>query len=183
MQRIDQSGFTLIESMVTVAIIAVLVTMAIPDYFQQTANQRLKDDITNLRGELQVARAAAMTTGSPVVLALNQPAANQYQLFLDNGAVGGVFGDGIWNGCEPLIGPGGRLINPIPPCGVVPDDGIRTLNPWVTVAILPPNAVIGFASSGRRNKPAIGQAGITLQNGYNLQRALSITVIGEVTNG
>lgn len=66
-------GFTLIELMVTLVVLTVLVTMAVPsfaDYFQKARVRGAADQVTNL---LARARAAAVKTNMPIgVLAIEK---------------------------------------------------------------------------------------------------------------
>ena len=177
----NQKGFTLLETMVAVAIVAVLVMVAVPNYLQQTANQRLKDDTTNIRGDLQTARMVAMTMGVPVAVAFNAPAVSQYQAFLDDGRGGGTSVDNVWNGCERLIGIGGQIVVPVPPCAPanLPSGVIRTLGSGITATTGLQPDVIAFAPSGRRSIPAQPPANVILGNNFGSQRTITITAIGE----
>jgi prepilin-type N-terminal cleavage/methylation domain-containing protein len=55
-----ESGFTLIEMMVTVAVAAILLTVAIPSFTQMIDKKRLESAAENLYADLQFARSEAI---------------------------------------------------------------------------------------------------------------------------
>lgn len=63
-----QRGFTLIELMVTLTILAVLAGLAAPSFRQAVANNRLKSHISTLQSSLMVARNEAINRKSRVVV-------------------------------------------------------------------------------------------------------------------
>lgn len=72
-----QLGFTLIELMVTVAIIAILAAMAYPSFTDMIARNRLKGAAEGLFGDLQFAKSEAIKSNETVTVTfLNIGAAN-----------------------------------------------------------------------------------------------------------
>lgn len=61
-------GFSLIEAMVVVAVIAILATVAAPSYIELIGKQRLKGAASVLYGDLQYARSEAVQRNTPVTV-------------------------------------------------------------------------------------------------------------------
>jgi type IV fimbrial biogenesis protein FimT len=69
-----QSGLTLIELMVAIAMIAIVLAIGIPEYQNFTTSNTLLAELHTLKGDIALARSEAATTGSNVVLcASNDP--------------------------------------------------------------------------------------------------------------
>ncbi len=64
-------GFTLIEMMVTIAVLAIVAMMAAPSFGKTLANQKLKQNIMELKFALQAARSQALLARAPTVVCLN----------------------------------------------------------------------------------------------------------------
>ncbi|MFY8273116.1 GspH/FimT family pseudopilin [Pseudoalteromonas sp. SSDWG2] len=71
MKSFEQSrnkGFTLIELMMTIAIAAILLAIALYDTSQMTAKEKANNFSGEFKRQLKFARAKAMTTGDPVIV-------------------------------------------------------------------------------------------------------------------
>lgn len=68
--KMNKKGFTLLEIMVAVAILAVLVGIAIPNYLTWNARYTFKDTARNLSSNLTLSKLNAMSRNSPVTLTL-----------------------------------------------------------------------------------------------------------------
>ena len=67
----NQSGFTLIELMITVAIVGIIAAIAAPSFQRQIANMKLKDAIDLTEMVLKQARVDAMVYQSPVAIVIH----------------------------------------------------------------------------------------------------------------
>jgi len=63
-----QTGFTLIELMVTMGIAAILLTVAVPSFQTTIANNRLATQTNNLVTDVNIARSEAVKRGTSVLL-------------------------------------------------------------------------------------------------------------------
>jgi type IV fimbrial biogenesis protein FimT len=68
MTDVSKRGFTLIELLVTMAVAAILVTIAIPSYQTFVLNNRMSSKSNDLLGALQLARSEAIKRNSRVTV-------------------------------------------------------------------------------------------------------------------
>lgn len=73
-------GFTLIELMVSLAVIAILATAAVPAVNSWMSRHALQYATDELYGDIQLARMRAARNNQPCKIQFNVPAANQYSL-------------------------------------------------------------------------------------------------------
>lgn len=66
--KIKARGFTLIELMVTVAVLAVMASLAAPSFRQLLAAQRVRATAYNIVGDLVLARSEALKRGENVTI-------------------------------------------------------------------------------------------------------------------
>ena len=69
--RMTSSGFTLIELMVTIAVLAIIVSIAAPSISTQLANQRVKSTTAILENALKEARAESLIRRQNVEMAID----------------------------------------------------------------------------------------------------------------
>lgn len=67
-----QRGFTLIELVVTMSVVAILLTIGIPSFRYVTSSNRTSGEINDLLGSMQLARAEAMRQGQTVTICASQ---------------------------------------------------------------------------------------------------------------
>ena len=68
----DIRGFTLIELMVTIAVLAIITTIAAPSFNKALTNQKLKQTLVEVKSNLAEARSRAILTRSDTVICPNK---------------------------------------------------------------------------------------------------------------
>jgi type IV fimbrial biogenesis protein FimT len=66
-----QTGFTLTEVLVVVAIVAILLSVGVPSYRYITTSYRMSAELNSLVGDLMYARAEAIKEGQPVAICVS----------------------------------------------------------------------------------------------------------------
>lgn len=104
-----QKGFTLIEIMVAVAIVAILTAVAVPNVRSWMANYRLKADARGLYADMHQARLEAVNrkanvifTFTPAVAPCTLNGGGSYLFFADDGA-GANAGNNVQDADEPTF--------------------------------------------------------------------------------
>lgn len=69
-------GFTLIELMVTIGVLAIIASLAIPSFGQTLANQKFKKTVIELKSTLENARSQALLTRAETVVCVNKNSSN-----------------------------------------------------------------------------------------------------------
>jgi len=111
-----QAGFTLVEVMVTVAIVGILAAIAIPNYISWLPEKRLRASARDLYSDLQKAKLTAIkrnsnvavsftvaSCGSPLPPSSIPSPAGSYVVFVDDGQGGGTADNNIRDGAEHII--------------------------------------------------------------------------------
>ena len=80
----DSSGFTLIELMVTIAVLAIIVGFAAPNISNQLANQRVKSTTATLANALKEAKAESIIRRQEINFTYNNNGANSGSISIGN---------------------------------------------------------------------------------------------------
>jgi len=102
-------GFTLFETMVVVALIAIVSAIAIPAWQGMKRNGDLKNAAFEIKANMQWAKSEAARRNTCIGINFNRPTPNScaagqgdcYELFADDNC------DGIVNGADPILRSGG----------------------------------------------------------------------------
>lgn len=161
----NESGFSLIELMIVVALIAITVAFALPNMIGQRADAKLQGAVNNLKGDLNKARTLAIRENANVVILFE---ADRYQVFVDNG--GGAFS----NNWERDDGES-QLLRPLP-SGVSIDIGATNLS---TVC---PNAAVAHCTQfNERGLPHPDYVGTIVVEGADGQGQILMNRLGRLT--
>jgi type IV fimbrial biogenesis protein FimT len=97
----QQHGFTLVELIVVITIVAILMAIGVPSYRYVTTANRVSSEVNGLLGDMQFARAEAIKEGSTVSVCSSSNATSctastdwrvGWIIFSDTGAIGTVDG-------------------------------------------------------------------------------------------
>ncbi len=98
-----QAGFTMLELMIAIGIIAILSAIAVLNIISWLPNYRLKAAARDMISNLQKTKMEAVKRNVTVVLDF-VPASNMYEIFVDDGAGGGNANNFTRDGGETLLG-------------------------------------------------------------------------------
>ena len=160
-----ENGFTILELMTVVAILAVLAALALPGFISQNSQARLRGGANNLMGDLQMAKSRALRENAIVVIEFT---ANGYTIFLDNGV-----NAGDWNRDADEV-----LLKSIQlPAGT---------NIVLPTTFDPPNNRTRFNGRGFPDSATLSGAGVTgavtIQNSNGSQRQIIINRLGRISD-
>jgi len=94
------NGFTLIELMIAIAIFAIMVSVALPSFMHQRRQTILRDAISMVRGDLEMARSRAIRENGPVAVLIRE---DGYGIFVDNRSGGGIAENWVRDGGEKQL--------------------------------------------------------------------------------
>lgn len=98
-----EQGLTLLELLITLAILAILLTVALPGFSSIIQNNRLAADTEELRSAIQLARATAVSRNQRVTLRNLGSWESGWEVFVDDN------NNGVRDNGEPLLSSSGPL--------------------------------------------------------------------------
>jgi type IV fimbrial biogenesis protein FimT len=156
------SGFTIIELMIVVSIIAILAAVAGPAMMNWRGDSALQSAHVNMKTAIEMAKLRAIKERAPVTVVFGQTG---YTIFLDDGedAAGQIDqnrrGNGVRENPEPLLK------------GVILDPPI-TLNA---------DALEGSVTFDTRGFTQGAESGDVIIGNGDMQRVVNISLIGRIT--
>jgi type IV fimbrial biogenesis protein FimT len=96
----NKNGFTLIELIIVIALLAILSAIAIPSFYGWRNQTKLRDAIETIKGDIEVAKSRAIRENDFVSILINY---DGYQIFIDDGSGGGTGGNWVRDGDETVI--------------------------------------------------------------------------------
>jgi type IV fimbrial biogenesis protein FimT len=149
-----EAGVTLMEVLVVVAIIGILTAIAVPNWLSWRANAKINGAVTNLRGDLEMAKMRAIKENASVAILFTS---NGYTIFVDNGSGGGTSDNWTQDGSEMLV-------------------TNHQITPGVTMSNTFSNSRTRFSGGGRPGN--LGTC--TLTDSRGVQRQISINLLGRI---
>jgi len=160
----NRSGFTLMELMISIAIVAILSVVAVPNIVRWRTNAQLSQGARQIYSDLQGARKEALKNNSMACVSFDA-ANHNYRVFLDRGGTLGSYDAGT---DVPIGAPGANGLRSLPP-GVEIVGGSVDFTEYGQTASF---THMGFARSFL-NDPNDGELKISLASGG---RSVTISV-------
>lgn len=162
--RHPQSGFTLVELMVTIGLVAILASLAVPSWTEMQARGRVRAAVNDINGSLVRAQRLAADLKSPVTLCASSDGIN---------CTANNFQDGWIVRVGPAVNAAGqRVLEDVQP------------KPWVAITTNTPGGRFTFLPSGTPTSNFAGGRILvcpTDPNFLHLVRRMTISRGGSIT--
>lgn len=100
----SSKGYSLIEVIIVIALVGILSAIAVPSIVRQRNDTILRDSVSMIRADFELARSRAIRENAFVPVLLT---ANGYTIFIDNGGTGtGIVGNWEDDGDEKVLSNG-----------------------------------------------------------------------------
>jgi len=96
----NSKGFSLVEAIVIIAVIAVLAGVAVPSLVGRRDDTKLRGAISAIQADFEMARSRAIRENAFVAVLM---VADGYSIFIDDGAGGGFAGNWVQDGDERVL--------------------------------------------------------------------------------
>lgn len=181
-------GFTLVELMIVVAIIAVLAAVAVPVLLNSLPNMRLRGAARNIYSAMMQAKTEALRRGENVTLLFTSPLpggspAGSYTMFVDNGTGGGTANDEIQNGTEAVL----VAVTPLPdrvtydPAAADPDGNSDGVSFAANSIIFTSRGVpVHAINAGALGPGTVGLRAVDANGNTQRQRAIIVSSAGRI---
>ena len=96
----NSKGFSIVETIVVMALLAILSAIAVPSLIGQRNNANIRDAVSMIRGDFEMARSRAIRENAFVPVIINT---DGYTIFIDDGSGGGVAENWVRDGGERIL--------------------------------------------------------------------------------
>jgi type IV fimbrial biogenesis protein FimT len=100
---LSDRGFTIIELVVIIAVVAILLGIGIPTYVSWMPDINLGGAVRNIKSDMELAKSTAIRQNTSCAIAFNTAVPGSYTVFVDNGAGGGVANNLVQDGTESTL--------------------------------------------------------------------------------
>ncbi len=157
-----ESGFTLIELMVTIAIVLIMASIAVPSFLSWLPKQRLRTAVTDLVADIQSIKLRAIKENRNWAIVFNT-ATDRYYLCSDDGA------NNLWDG-PPAMGGDDTNVKAV---------RFSSIGSGIQFIAVGPSTFVEFNSRGLSNAVQIDLTNMIGSPSYRVQTTLGGGIISD----